>query len=135
MREATHPLFDGKADGHECGGCARDGAPGTRSKYQTDGELLERVGAVEPRYISSRARGRSRTDSEDRRAVRASRAEGDRSHAAIRELALRSGEKRRRSDHGFRLLRRGVVAVAEGASYAGVCDDAEIESGAEQQGR
>src|SRR6266446_10036587 len=135
MREAAHSLLDGKADGHERGGCAGDGTAGARSEHQADGELLERVGGAEPRSISSRARGRSRAHPEDHRAVRASRAEGDWSFVAIRELALRSGEKWRRSDHGFRLLWRGTVAVVEGASNARLRDDPENEGGAEQQGR
>src|SRR5260221_13546952 len=53
----------------------------------------------------------------------------------MRVLVLVYSEEWRRCDHGFWLLWSGAVAVAEGASDSGVCDDAQVEGGAEQQGR
>src|SRR5260370_41954104 len=125
MRKTAPALLGGKTDGQKRGGCAGDGTAGAGSELQADGELLECLGGAHPRFMPSRARGRSRAHREDSRVVRTSRTEGDWDFAAIRELVLRSSEKWRRSDHGFRMLWRGTVAMVEGAPNARGRDDAE----------
>src|SRR4029434_7521382 len=114
--------------------CARDAASGAKFRNQTDGELLECLGAAHAGAVSTGTRGRSRTRAKNRCGVRARRAERDRRFSAVRKLALRSGEERRWCDYRLWILRRGMGALAEGAADTGLCDDEKTQDGPEQPG-
>src|SRR6476660_510337 len=121
MRQAACAFFDGKTYGHERSRCARDATAFASRRHQIDGELLECLGGADASVVSTCTGGRNRARAKNRCGVRTRRTERDRGFRAVRELALRSGQERRRRDYRFWLLWRRMGGLAEREADEGLC--------------
>src|SRR5216684_1620824 len=72
------------------------------------------MGSTEPRAFSPRARWAGGNGAENYRAVRSRGSQGNWRLRVLRELALRSGQERRRCDHGLWMLWSRMAAGLKG---------------------
>src|SRR5258708_40099220 len=92
------------------------------------------MGSTEPRAFSARARWAGGNGAENYRAVWSPGSEGNWRLRVFRELALRSGQERRRCDHGLRMLWSRNGAGVERPAKEGANNHAEVQGFTDQQG-
>src|SRR5260370_10120951 len=93
------------------------------------------MGSTEPRAFSTRARWAGGAGAENYRAVWARGSQGNWRLRVLRELALRSGQERRRGDYGLRMLWCSIGAVFERPAKGRASNPAEVQGFTAPQGR
>src|SRR6266487_4646009 len=99
--------------------------------YSTEKPMA--TNAADTRAVSPRVGRASGAVTKNHRSVRSQRSQRNRRLGIFCQLAVRFPEERRRGDHGFRMLRSGMGAVAQGPPRASSCHGAKTQGRAAQR--